>query len=505
MTDGKSKKCRILLIEDDPDEVMLTRETLTEAKGAKFELECFDRLQPGLDRLGAGDIDVILLDLSLPDSQGMETFAKTNEQFPDIPIIVLTSLFDDSVAVKAVQQGAQDYLVKGQLNSNLFVRAILYAIERNASRIIREEALKHLRELNETKSQFVAEASHELRTPLAIIREFASLVHDEVTGPLTEKQRNCLQSVLKNCDRLTELINKMLDLAKIEAGKTELNRERVEIASLLTQSHEDFLPVCQSKKQKFLLEVQDGLPAAYCDVKSINNVLINLIGNAQKFTPEEGTIYIGCQQEGQFLSIYVADNGKGIAPEAQERIFDAFAQVDREDGPGAKGTGLGLTIVRSLVQLNGGYVTLESEPGKGSRFSFTLPVYDKEAPRRILVVDDDENVLKLITRILKSSDLNLEVKSTVNALESLIIAGQFNPDLVILDVHLAEVGGEQILASIKEEMPKDSGKVLTISGDIAALTELDEQGADDHLEKPFSAQDLIHKVVTLLGIERRKK
>ncbi|MFC1498786.1 ATP-binding protein [Verrucomicrobiota bacterium] len=383
----------------------------------------------------------------------------------------------------------------------------IFGISRDITGHKRDEkdALAHLHELNETKSQFVAEVSHELRTPLGIIREFVSLVSDEVAGPLTEKQKECLQSAIKNCDRITELINKMLDLARIEAGKIELNRERADIAQLLKECYEDFLVTCQSRKQELLLEVPNDLPAACYDVESIREVVTNLVGNAQKFTPEGGTITISCQHGGQFLTVCVEDSGIGISPEAQEKIFEPFIQVGRNNGPGAKGTGLGLSITKELVKMNGGYISVDSTPGEGSRFSFTLPVYEKEAPYRVLVVDDEARIVHLITQMLKSSNLNIEVKSTLSGLESLIISGQFNPNLVILDVHLTEIEGEQVLASLKDSMPGNSGKVLLMSGDVESLKELGEQGADDYLVKPFSSNDLIRKVVTLLGIERRKR
>jgi signal transduction histidine kinase len=441
--------------------------------------------------------------MDLPDSKGVETFLAVGAEAPLLPVVLLTTPAKEPAAIKALREGADDYLIKEEINARLLQRSLRYSIERNTAQVTKQKAMRRLEELNEAKSQFVAQVSHELRTPLAIIREFVSLVNDGIQGPLNEQQKNSLQAALRNCDRLTNLINSILDLSKIEAGKTEITRTRVEIPALLTQCHGDFLPKCQSGNQTLILDLPAGLPSAFCDIGSVHNILINLLGNAQKFTPEGGKITLGCRHEGQFLCLYVADTGPGIAPEYREKIFEAFAQIDRQNGPGAKGTGLGLTITKHLVELNGGTITVDSTPGVGSRFSFTLPVYEKEAPHRVLVVDDDTLVIQLVKRVLTGSNLNLDVRTTQSGLEALILAGDFRPNLVLLDIHMAEVEGEQILASLKTKMSGHACKVLMMSGDAVSLQTATEQGADDRLLKPFSGKELIQKIVTLLGIERR--
>ena len=488
-----------ILVVDDEDTVLHLATTVL---GASFEVVTTLSPREALRILQDTSCHILLTDLRMAEMDGLALAKAAREICPGIHTIVMADRNGKDSVVEAINGHASDLLEESSSSGIPDRAAGKTGAALRADETVTEE--ERLRELTEVKSQFVAEASHELRTPLAVIREFVSLVHDEVMGQLTDKQKEFLQSALRNCDRITELINKMLDLAKIEAGKAELNRERIDITALLTECYRDFLPSCEARKQQLLLEMPDDVPAVHCDAASIHEVLENLLSNAQKFTPEGGTIRTGCQREGQFVSVYVGDDGPGIAPEAQEKIFDPFTQIGREYGPGAKGTGLGLTIVKNLVQLNGGYVSLDSAPGEGTRFSFTIPMYDREAPYRVLVVDDEEKVVRSVTRILKHSDLNLEVESSLNALESLIVAGQFGPHLVILDVHLAETDGKDILGLLKKKMPEGASKVLMISGDAYALTEMRDKGADDYLAKPFSSQVLIQKVVTLLGIERRQ-
>lgn len=493
----------ILLVEDNPVDSAFIRENLLRAKHASFSIAAVTRLDAGLARLARGGIDLVILDLNLPDSQGMDTFVKIHGQHPDVPILVLTSLEDNSLAARIVRQGAEDYLVKGQWDANLLVRSARYAIERHRAKMASQSAIERLRELNETKSQFVAEVSHEIRTPLAIIREFVALVRDEVVGPLTEKQRNCLESALRNCDKLAALINQILDLARIESGKTELRRIKVSLPDLLTQMRNDFDSVCRSKQQALTLAVPDNLPAAHCDVMSVQNIITNLLGNAHKFTPAGGAIRIRAGVEGQFLRIDIEDNGTGIPPQDQERIFEAFTQLDRQHGPGAKGTGLGLKIVKSLVELNGGVISVASEPGKGSCFSFLLPKFGGDLASRILIVDDEETVIRATASMLKHADLPLEIKTTTNGFEALLIAGEFKPHLVILDLHLVEVRGDQVLQSLKWQDKNYPCKVLIISGDPSLPAEL-KGVADDFLAKPFTADELLDKARYLLGMEPKQ-
>jgi signal transduction histidine kinase len=497
----KKNGIKLLLVEDNPDEAGIIKARLENSKNAVFNITAVDSLEAALKHLAGEYVDVIMLDLMLPDSRGRDTFMQVYSRFPDTPIIVLSCVDDEAQALTLVQEGAQDYLIKGQSEVNMLARVVSYAIERNYVRKASKDALERMRELNEIKSQFVAEASHEIRTPLAIVREFVSLVHDETTGKLNEKQRNYLASALRNCDKLTELINHILDLARIEAGKKELHLTKVDLAAVLTQFRNDFVPLVGSKKQTIHLDIAGTLLMAHCDAASVQDILTNLIGNAHKYTPEGGNIRLACRQEGRFLRVSVTDDGPGIPLEQQERVFEPFIRLTQAKGPASGGAGLGLKIVKSLVEMNGGSIALESVPGKGSTFSFTLPGCDAEMPLRILIVDNEESVVRMIESILTSSDFNLEIKSTQKGLNSLMVAGEFKPDLVILDVYLDDVDGKQVLTSLKHGRGDKQRKVLMISGYFAVLKELKEWGADDFLAKPFTADDLLNKVGLLLGIQ----
>lgn len=502
MNDHLHKTHRIIVVDPDKGFGDTVMAVIRLSSDGEFDLD----LSPGLDTaiatLAGSSYDAVILGDALLGGRSLEGVKRLHAQFPKLPVIVCARQYDEELAGRAVRQGVQCWLTVEDLNLRPMMRVLRQAIERQQGE---DDTMARLRELNETKSQFVTEASHELRTPLSIIREFMSLLNDEIAGPVNEEQKKLLGSGLQSCDRMTRLIDKMLDLAKVEAGKAGVSREEMDLVPLLHVCENDFESTCRSKGLDMKVQIQGEIPHVFCDADSIHNVLANLIDNAIKFTDAGGHIVVGARKDGRFVTTFVEDSGRGIPTEAHGRIFEAFAKFDTHYGPGEKGTGLGLTIAKQLVELNGGVISLESEPGKGSRFSLMLPIHETEPAKRVLVVDDDPNAVATITGYLAKSDLNLDVKSTTNALESLIIAGQFNPNLVILDVNLAEIGGEMVLKSLKEKMAGNVGKVLMISGNQDALKNVRELGADDSLVKPFSRSELVWKMSRLLGIETRKR
>ncbi|MDO9543205.1 MAG: ATP-binding protein, partial [Kiritimatiellia bacterium] len=242
------------------------------------------------------------------------------------------------------------------------------------------QTVSKLKELDNAKSRLVANVSHELRTPLTIINSFVSLVNDGIAGAVSDQQKECLTTVLRNCDRLANLIDDILDLGRIESGREEFKRRRLSLSDLLRQCHHDFLPKFLAKRQQLNLEIpEEVFPDALGDTDKIAQVLTNLVGNANKFTPDNGEITVALSGDGETARIDVIDNGPGIAPDDQVRLFEAFTQVNRpEGGAGSKGTGLGLTISKHIIDAHEGVLKVESEVGKGSRFFFILPLYSEK-------------------------------------------------------------------------------------------------------------------------------
>lgn len=235
-------------------------------------------------------------------------------------------------------------------------------------------ANERLKELDRLKSDFVSNVSHELRTPLTAIKGAVDLVLREVAGPLTEKQIHYLTRVRSNTQHLAGLINDLLDLSKIESGKVEVKSSCVSMGGLLHEVVETLRPLAAEKA--IVLEATTPEPSimVWADRDKINQVLMNLIGNAIKFTPAPGTVTISASRNGnERVQVSVSDTGPGVLPEEKEKIFDKFYQVAEVDGVKPKGTGLGLAICKALVELHGGTIWVEPVPSGGSTFYFTLP------------------------------------------------------------------------------------------------------------------------------------
>jgi signal transduction histidine kinase len=257
------------------------------------------------------------------------------------------------------------------------LREAYSGLERKVEDRTHELALanERLKELDRMKSDFVSHVSHELRTPLTAIKGAVDLVLREVTGPLTEKQTHYLTRVRSNTQHLAGLINDLLDLSKIESGKIEVKSSRVSLSGLVHDVVEALRPVAAEKVIALEATIREPSILVWADRDKINQVLMNLIGNAIKFTPVQGRVTISASRNGgESVQVSVSDSGPGVPPDEKEKIFAKFYQIAEANGENSKGTGLGLAISKALVELHGGKIWVESEEGGGSKFSFTLPV-----------------------------------------------------------------------------------------------------------------------------------
>jgi signal transduction histidine kinase len=244
------------------------------------------------------------------------------------------------------------------------------------------EKTKEVEAASRLKSEFLANMSHELRTPLNVIIGFSELMLDQVPGPVNNKQRQCLEDILSSGRHLLGLIDQVLDLSKIESGKTELKLAEVALTEVIESLKNTMMPILTPKKQSLNIRVEEGLPPVHADKAKLRQVFFNLLSNSSRFTPEGGKIEIEAVRNGTSCQVSVVDNGIGIKKEDQARIFEPFCQLDSTPTKGSSGTGLGLVVVKQIVEKHGGRIWVESEYGKGSRFIFTLPLSSGEINRR---------------------------------------------------------------------------------------------------------------------------
>jgi signal transduction histidine kinase len=367
---------RILLVEDNPGDARLLRETLREAEGFPFEMAHAERLAQAAGMLAAHAADVVLLDLSLPDAHGLDTVRRMLEAAPDLPIIVLTGTDDERLALQAVHAGAQDYLAKGRVDGPLLARSIRYAIERK--RLERERAdLLHREQTARATAEAAVQArdevlrvvSHDLGNYLSAASVNAAVLLRLLPEGEQEHLRQRVAGIRDALVQTQRLRQDLLDVASIEAGRLAVEPEPHDPAVLLAEALELFAPVAAEHEIELALPAEP-LRAVLADRTRVLQVLGNLIGNAAKFTRAGGRIKLRAHPEDGFVRISVADSGAGIPPENLPHVFDRFWKVREGNRHGA---GLGLAIARGIVEAHGGDIRVESTLGEGTTFSFTLP------------------------------------------------------------------------------------------------------------------------------------
>ena len=347
-------------------------------------------LEKGADALEiirTSPFDVVITDIRLPDVDGIEILELAKEINPEVAVIMMTGYASVETAIDAVNQGAYAYFVK-PVNPDEIKTTIANALKHQRlslenkklvddlqrSNKLLFEANEELKKATQAKSEFLAHMSHDLRTPLNVIIGFSELMMDEVPGKIKKEQRQCLNDILDSSQQLLSLINDILDLSKIESGKMELRLTDFDISHLIESLRSALVPRLTQRKQSFDVKVEEGLPPVYADTDRITQVLINLLSNATKFTPDGGKLKIEAVRKGDWCQVSVIDNGTGIEKEDQERIFEPFCQLDNPLTKGKGGTGLGLAIARQIIERHGGRIWVESEYGKGSQFVFTMPL-----------------------------------------------------------------------------------------------------------------------------------
>ena len=368
-----SDKRTVLLIEDNPGDACLIREMLREAQGAGFGLESMERLTPGLERLAQGGIDAVLLDLSLPESHGLDTLLRVRAQAPGVPVVVLTGSDDAELANRTLQSGAQDYLIKGQVDGQLLARSLRYAIERGRIEEELRQRAEQLAAMDQRKDEFLATLAHELRNPLAPIRNSLQILRlSGDAGPAAKRVHEMME---RQVNHMVRLVDDLLEVSRITRGKIELRKERIDLAAVLRSAVETSRPLIDAGLHQLEVAIPSRPLMVEADPVRMAQVIANLLNNAAKYTEERGDIRLTARGEGNEAVASVRDNGLGIPADMLARVFEMFSQVERTLKRAQGGLGIGLTLARTLVEMHGGRIEAHSEGlGRGSEFTVRLPM-----------------------------------------------------------------------------------------------------------------------------------
>jgi signal transduction histidine kinase/DNA-binding response OmpR family regulator len=383
-----------------------------------------------------------------------------------------------------------------------------------------EEASRRIQEADRLKSQFLANMSHELRTPMNSIIGFSEILIERLNDTLDPKHVSFLRHILTSGQHLLGIINDILDLSKIEAGKMEVYAESFDVRPVIESVCTVMRGMAKTKMPLFQIEADAALPPLETDLAKFKQILYNLLSNAMKFSQPASPISISAMHLGDgpddgTITISVRDHGIGIDPKNHEVIFEEFRQIDGTARREFGGTGLGLALVKKFVQLQGGWVRVDSAPGKGSTFSFTLPVKSRAAvvsrvpdlvpaeqrAERVLVVEDDAHAYELISSALSSAGF-LSIRAR-HGEEAIRLARESRPIAVTLDLVIPGLDGWEVLKTLKSDAATRDIPVVIIS-------RVDERdlgvalGADDYFVKPVDRDRLLDRVRKLTVADQSK-
>ncbi|HEY9826926.1 MAG TPA: response regulator [Stenomitos sp.] len=537
----------VLIVDDNPVNLEVLTETLV---NGGYQVAVATDGESALEQIKYCRPALILLDVMMPGIDGFETCRrlKENPTSHNIPIIFMTAVTDIESKIKGFSLGAVDYITKpfqgdeviARVKVQISLQNLTQTLEqqnhllknevrqREATELLLRQAKEEADRGNQAKSDFLANMSHELRTPLNAILGMTESLQEEIFGPVNDQQLRALQIIDRSSAHLLGLINDVLDIAKIEAGQMQLQHSWVTVTELCNASVA-FIQQQALQKQIHVETTQaPNLPPLWIDERRMRQVLINLLHNAVKFTPDGGQVRFNASMvdespvpRGQsFLRIVITDTGIGIAAESIDQLFQPFTQIDSALNRQHQGTGLGLALVKQIVELHGGQVTLTSEVGVGSCFTIDLPcrtatqttpsqqrqekkqsVTSSQATVKpfILLAEDNDANIATISSYLEAKGYRLLV--ALNGIEAVRLALSENPDLILMDIQMPQMDGLEAIRSIRSnpqflDKPIIALTALAMTGDRERCL---AAGASEYLAKPINLKQLINVIETLLN------
>jgi signal transduction histidine kinase len=512
----------LLLVDDDADVAHTISNVLRQEQ---YEVVVAASAAEALRAVTQRSYDVALIELALAESDGLRLLAELRQRAPATCCIVLTGDASLESAVAALRRGAYDYLVKPCVIEDL-TQTIGRAIDQRRLSLLAAQRERQLQELNDqleervltrtaelmqanhrlaeanaTKDRFLATLSHELRTPLTPLRAAIDLLRSRLSG---DEWAPLLDAMERNLAQETRLIEDLLDIARITAGKLSLDKRAVNLIECLRTAIEMIAPRAAAKEQTLTLEVRDSFPSLLADPVRLQQVVANLLDNAVKFSPRGGRVVLTAWlSEGQVF-LQVLDSGPGVNPAHLQRIFEPFWQADPSSRRQYGGTGLGLAIAREIALLHEGELWAENaDPPPGARFTFRFPIVVSKPrasqpqaapppqPLRLLLVDDSLDTIQVLGWLLATKGLRVrEVVSVAQALEAI---REERPDIIITDIGMPEQDGYDLLRLVRADAQLRDIPVIAATGYVGSREQahMAEAGFNASLSKPFDLTELL--------------
>ncbi|MDR2590896.1 MAG: response regulator [Oscillospiraceae bacterium] len=499
----------IFVVDDNDTNLAMAKAALQE----KYRIKTLPSAAKMFMLIDKAKPDLILLDIEMPGMNGFEALQllKADKDRADIPVVFLTAISDSATEARGLQLGAVDFIAKpfsvpvlqNRIKIHLDIAELLS--ERTTQIQYKEEAIATAESANRSKSSFLASMSHEIRTPMnAIIGMLELLTHEG----LNERQANYVNAITHSATSLLTIINDLLDMSKIEAGKMELIPVDYDFLVFTDHVYSMFTYVAKEKGLEFILDIDENIPHyLFGDDVRLRQIIINVLGNAVKFT-EKGSVHLKVFCDKDNLVFEISDTGKGIKQEDLQNLFNAFSQVDAMINRKIVGTGLGLSICQSFIEMMNGSINVKSNYGKGSIFTVTIPLIRGSAEKvkaaampsnkklslpnaKVLVVDDNEFNLRVAVGLLGLADIDADTALSGRAAIEMI--KRIDYDLIFMDHMMPEMDGVEATAAIR----KLGGKYKELT--IIALTANAVQGAreffmangfNDFVSKPIDMRDM---------------
>lgn len=513
----------VLIVDDSPEDREVYRRYLLRDQEYQYTVVTAGSGQEGLALSQQHQPDVVLLDYQMPDLNGLEflTQLKAQNQQSILPVVMVTGRGDEAIAVQSMKMGVQDYLTKEQVTPGGLRSTVNAAIETSQLRTqlqqqveLEQAARAEAEKANRVKDEFLAVLSHELRSPLNPILGWSKLLQ---TGKLDEaRTTHALATIERNARLQAELIEDLLDVSRILQGKLSLKMASLNLAATMRAALETVRLTAEAKSIE--IETNFSVEAGHVlgDATRLQQVVWNLLSNAVKFTPENGRVTVHLDRVDNQAQITVIDGGKGIAADFLPHVFDYFRQADGSTTRQFGGLGLGLAIVRQIVELHSGTVYAESRgEGLGATFTVRLPLMpiqpalepDPNLSKRsldlsgvrVLMVDDEADSREFITFVLEQAGASVITAATAD--EASAAMTQSQPDVIISDIGMPDMDGYKLMQQIRSLSPEQGGNVPAIAL-TAYAGEVDQQqalssGFQIHLSKPIDPEQLVNAISAL--------
>jgi len=359
---------RLLLIDDDEDEYVLMRDTVRAMRN-KHLLEWTDTYEDGVRRALDGNYDVYLVDYYLGKKTGVDLLKTVRARGCRAPLIILTGRDDRGLDLDALEAGATDYLDKNNLDSVLLERAIRYAVRQQHNQNRLEDLVQTVTRLEQLKTDMIRIAAHDLRTPLTVMRGYVEMLNNELSDQLTERQYDYFEELGDAVMRMQRMVGDILSLeriAELSGGYTDA----IDLSALVQEAYDRY---AKRSPQTFTLQMPDDAVTVYGAQAQLREAVDNLVSNAAKYTPDDGRISVSLTADPDLALFSVEDNGYGIPEKMQAQLFKPFFRAKTHETRQISGTGLGLHLVRNIIERHNGEVHFESKYGQGSTFTFVLP------------------------------------------------------------------------------------------------------------------------------------